>query len=101
MKRSQLPEINKRRAQYHIAVMGYMGYFEGKQKVRFEEWVGDIIGGHAIFGDMVLGFPDICYDIDTDQPPRQIMQWYYTQIFQPKNKVSYVSYCENIIIRKN
>ncbi len=71
----------------------YIQKFCKKQKIQFEGWVGDTLGGVAIFnGDLYFNFDDILLDINTKQPKGNIISWYYDNIDHPENETKWINY---------
>ncbi len=54
----------------------YVSIFEKKQGLYFGGWAGDNIGEIAYMGDFDFSFTDIRHDLDTEQPPEKILDWY-------------------------
>ena len=69
-----------------------------KEEVEFDSWVGNVIGGIAIFGKYYLNYTDIIYDLQTNQIKGTIFRWYDYSILNPYKSVSYEQYCKS---RKN
>lgn len=80
------------KASYAHAIGQYLDLFCEKQGLSFEFWHGDVPGSAAYFGDMMLQFTDIVYDIDTKQEPGKISDWYSNLHFRSQN-IPYRTYC--------
>lgn len=59
----------------HELVQKYIDYFAKKQDIEFNGWLVDEILDVAMFGDYFLNFSDIKFDVETDQPKGQILEW--------------------------
>ena len=85
--------LEKIKKQYESAVAAYIKEFCKKQECDLEYWVADQIGGIACFGDVLyFNFVDILFDINTNQPKNQIINWLYESIDDVENSMSYYSY---------
>ena len=78
---------------YEAVCNSYIEEFCKKQGLYFEDWVGDTVGEIADFsgGMYCFYFFDIKYDIDTNQPAKQILDWYDDQE-QSETRFNYYSY---------
>lgn len=78
---------------YEKVCQAYITRFERKQGLELEFWLDDKVGSIACFGDIYFfSFDDIRYDMDTDQPVWQIIQWLEDSTFRSKH-INYKSYC--------
>ena len=60
-----LYELRERlKRDYDKAIEAYITHFCIKQDLDFEYWAGDEVGTVAFFGDVILDFQQIKYDID-------------------------------------
>ena len=80
----------------------YKQFFEKEECItyyarEFDGWVGDIIGGIALFEDLTIDFADIVYDLRTNQPKGNIIEWidYCCDLERP---INYHSYCKGLRI---
>jgi hypothetical protein len=78
----------------------YLNFFGRKHGLEFEYWPGNDIGGVAAYGDYFFNFSDILFDIDTEQPIGQIIEWHnacvdYHCIEKPSETqfINYRSWC--------
>lgn len=71
-------DIKKLKKDFENAVHSYMIRFCDKHGCYYDPtfWVGNNIGGVVCVDDMFLDFEDIRYDIETEQPKRNIKDWY-------------------------
>jgi hypothetical protein len=80
---------------YIEAVDAYVKEFEKKYEVEIDFWVGDEVGGVAIFGDEAYNFSDIKYMIDNDLKYEYLYDWYCFLIeFSKKCYINLHSYCK-------
>jgi hypothetical protein len=85
------------KSKYKDIVEAYMDAFCKKQDMVLESWVANDIGTIACFGDvMYFGFDDIRYDIDTNQPVGQILDWLYSSIDNPDTHINYKHWCKGL-----
>lgn len=76
--------------QYENICEGYIRSFSTKHKLGFEGWIGDFVGGIAVFADYYnIHFDDIRYDVDSNTPERLILKWY-----EDKEKLNFRHYCK-------
>jgi hypothetical protein len=68
-----LKELNR---QYEFLCNEFIRKFCKKQGIIFDGWVGDEIGGIAIFScQYFFDLPDIIFDLTTKQPKCNILNW--------------------------
>ena len=83
-----------RNQRYTNIVKSYIHAFEKKQNTNFEYWMCDIVGGHAIIGDVVLDFIDIVYDIDNKIEKGKIFEWSSKYLYEEGFVMGYRKYTE-------
>ena len=54
----------------------YINCFEQKHSISFDGWVGQEVGGVAMFGDFFFNYDDIRLDIDNKARKDLIFNWY-------------------------
>jgi hypothetical protein len=84
--------MNNLKIKYEKICHQYIEKFCEKNELDFEGWVGDIVGSIAYCSDMFLNFQDIVWDINSDQPKRLIVEWYYNSVDNPLKSINYYSY---------
>ena len=90
-------KINELKEHYEVVVSEYIRKFCNKQEVSFEFWVANEIGGVACFGDdLCFNFTDIVWDINSNQPKNQIIDWIYESIDNPERSINYFSYSKGL-----
>ena len=62
---------------YIEAVDAYIKEFEKIYEVQMDFWVGDEVGGVAMFGDEAYNFHEIKYMIDNNLNYEYLYDWYY------------------------
>jgi hypothetical protein len=95
--------IEQLKSLYEIACMQYIEMFEKKQGMRFEYWVGNLVGEVAMVGDYTLNFSDIVYDINSNQPKRKILKWQnesIDRVMVGKQTMNYYSYSKGLTYKK-
>jgi hypothetical protein len=90
------PDLDKLKRRLEKAVMDYTEAFCKKHEVELDFWLLDQIGSLGCFGDYYFTFSDIKYDMDTDQPPRFIIQWQEDCVEKGCTYISYYSYSKGI-----
>ncbi len=85
---------------YESVANAYLAEFCEKQELQFESWVGDIVGGIAMFGDYYFDFSDIVWDINSNQPPNTIFAWYEENLQIPDKSINYFSYTKGLRVSK-
>ena len=75
----------------------YVQKFCNKQELTNEGWVNDDIGGIAICSELYFNFRDIVWDINSEQPKGQIIDWYYENLHNVK-AIDYYSYTKGLRI---
>ena len=75
----------------------YISRFCRKNELTFEGWVGNEIGGVAVFGDeFFFNFHDIVWDINSKQPQHLIIDWIYESIDNYPKSINYYSYTKGL-----
>jgi hypothetical protein len=75
--------------------------FEEKQGIEFGGFVGDDIFGIADFGSTYFfNMADIYYDIITEQPKGQIINWLEDSLENREYNINYRSYCMGLRIEQ-
>jgi len=69
---------------------GYILLFAYKHEIEFTAWVDNRIGGMAEFGNSLLDFIDIKFDIDTEQSREVFFDWFFASDF-----ISYPNFIKN------
>jgi len=82
---------SNRKEAYEAVCNSYIEDFCKKQGLYFEDWVGDRVGEIANISSYSFYFSDIKYDIDTNQPAGQIIDWMDDQE-QSETRFNYFSY---------
>lgn len=92
MKKSE--RINTLSDEYNKAVNAYIKEFEKAHDVQIDYWVGDEVGGLAVFGDEFYEFKDIKYVIDKEIQYEHLYDWYYFLVsYGEKCFINLDSYC--------
>jgi hypothetical protein len=81
-------ELKKR---YEKIVNEYTKIFAKKQELELDYWVAGCIGDVGAFGDYYFSFSDIYYDVNSNQPKWQILDWHDESV-ESKEKINYYSY---------
>ena len=68
---------SKLRDDYESACYNYIKEFERIYEFDFEGWIGDNVGGVALFGDYAIAFSDIIYIVDNDVHVDTFVNWYW------------------------
>ena len=90
-------KIEKLKKEYDKVINDFIKLFEEKQGVCFEYWIADNIGGIACFGDILFfNLDDIVYDLTSNQPKGQIIDWVYESIYNEDAKLNYYSYSKGL-----
>lgn len=83
--------------EYEIMCQKYIDVFTEKQSMDKDGWtnyVGGIYGFNQIY---FFNFDEIRWDIDTNQPPLLITDWFLEKIYEKEDKrISYVSYTKGL-----
>lgn len=89
--------MNNLEEQYKKVVEEYIDVFAKKQSMDKNGWV-DYVGGIYEFNQVYFfNFDEIKYDIDTNQPPLLITDWFLETIYEKEDKrISYVSYTKGL-----
>ena len=80
---------------YEFACNEYVQKFCNKHQFEFDGWVGDEIGGVALFcSQYSFNFSDILFDLNTKQPKHQILKWQNESVeVYMSNKINqYINY---------
>ena len=92
-------DIIKAKRELNSCILSYINEFCKKHVIDFEGWVADS-GEIACFSDgSFLSFTDIRYDLETDQTPGFIFQWYWESVenaYKKKAYVNFISYSKGI-----
>lgn len=91
-------KLNKLKKHYEFVCNGYITKFCKKQKMNFNGWVGNIVGGIAYCNDFYFNFNDIVWDVNSKQPKGTIVDWYYEYLDTPEKSISYYSYTKSLRI---
>ena len=85
-------KLNNLKKSYKKAIGQYLEVFCSKQDLYVEHLVGD--GDIICFGCVFFfSFSDIMYDINTNQPAGQIIDWLYMCLDRQDVNINYRSYC--------
>lgn len=84
------------KGEYESVCRQYISKFSNKQDLDFEYWVGDVIGGVAVFGDFYFNFQDIVWDINSEQPKDLIISWYSDCLNHTDRAINYYSYSKGL-----
>jgi len=77
----------------------YIAQFCKKQLFDYEDasWVGDVVGGIVQVSDFYFNFSDIVWDVNSNQDPNVIIDWYNDSIENLKEKsINYYSYTKGL-----
>jgi hypothetical protein len=70
----KLKELNR---QYEFVYNEWVRKFANKQDIDFDGWVGNTVGGIAVFiNQYFFNLSDIILDLNTKQPKGLILEWY-------------------------
>jgi len=84
--------MNNKIALYELSFNLIVEEIETKHNLKFNSWVGDIVGYVAIFRpDITLSLDDLLFDLRTDQPEGNIEEWWNTYTEHGKE---YESWCK-------
>ena len=72
--------------------MTYLNKFCEKNECDFDGWLLYEVGSQAWIGDRLIDFQDIKRDIDTNQIPGTIFEWYCYNL-DNKDYINYRSWC--------
>lgn len=81
---------------YEKVCNDYLDFFCKKQEIIFEGWVSDQVGGIAFFGECFFSFPDIVWDVNSNQPKGLIVDWYHENLELPEKSINYFSYTKGL-----
>lgn len=81
---------------YEKVCNDYLDLFCKKQGIIFEGWVSDQIGGIVFCDEYFFSFPDIVWDVNSDQPKGLIMDWYHENMELPEKSINYFSYTKGL-----
>ena len=62
---------------YEQIANDYINEFSKKHEIDFDGWIGEDIGGVALFGDYFFNFDDLRYAIDNGLSFDWFIDWYY------------------------
>jgi hypothetical protein len=91
-------KIKTLKKQYESICNKYILTFCEKQDFIFEGWVADIVGGVACCNDFFFSFDDIVLDVNTEQKPGDIIDWYYGNLEIDGVHINYYSYIKGLRI---
>lgn len=79
---------------FEAVVEEYLAAFCKKQGFdRFDGyWIGDRVGEVFEIADMFFDFNDIRYDIDTNQPAEQIINWHWKMVDDTFDELSHTPF---------
>lgn len=95
-KNSKLEKLNNR---YEKISNKFVQLFCNKQKLDFDGWIGNEVGGIAGFvSQYFFDLSDIRLDLTTDQPVGQILDWQNenVNIINPSQRIDYKSYISKL-----
>lgn len=102
-KKNKLQDLNK---QYEFICNEIIIKFCKKQKIDFDGWVGNEIGGVASFScQYYFNFSDIILDLNTKQPKWKILDWQsedieYNLFNKQPQHINYKSYIMGLRIKQ-
>ncbi len=67
-----------------------------KQDLKFEFWIGDIVGSIAVCNDYYFDMESILIDLKFNQPKDQIFSWYNDNMDSPLKSINYSSYIKGL-----
>lgn len=74
----------------------YLQKFCDKQEMSNEGWVNNNVGGIAQCSDFYFSLHDIVWDINTNQPKGQIIDWSDDNSKNPKKSLNYYNYTKGL-----
>lgn len=77
----------------------YVDKFCEKQELYNNGWVEDQVGGIVECSYLPFNFQDIVWDINSNQPKRLIIDWYYESVDNPEKSINYYSYTKGLRIK--
>ena len=83
---------------YESCCNEYLQRFCDKQEMTNEGWVVNQVGGVALCSDFYFNFTDIVWDINSEQPKGQIIDWYYENLDNIEKAINYYSYTKGLRI---
>ena len=89
-------EKSELKKQYESVCNEYVKLFCKKQRMVFEGWVGDNVGGVAYCNDFYFDLQDIVLDINSNQKYGIIIDWYYANLETPGKTINYYSYTKGL-----
>jgi hypothetical protein len=95
--------MNKLENDYKKVCKSYIDDFCKKQDLEFERW-GTLGIGHGAFfcgHEIYLSFFDIVWDINSEQPKGQIIEWVNIYLSNPKTTSNYYFYCKELELQKS
>jgi len=91
-----MKKLEKLKKEYEDCCNEYVRAFAKKQGLKFEGWISGNTGGVAIFdypvGRCLVNFPDIVYDINSNQPKGLIIKWLKYVMSSPCSDSNYFIY---------
>jgi hypothetical protein len=94
-----MSELKTLQETYEKCVNDYTKLFCDKQGFDLEFWCTDRPGSVGCFGDYFFDFNDIVFDVNTNQPKGQIIQWYdesVSNVLAGGCRINYLSYTKGI-----
>jgi hypothetical protein len=91
-------KLNNLKKQYEFVCNEYVTKFCNKQKMDFEGWVGDTVGGIAYCSDFYFNFQDIVWDLNSKQTQGAIVDWYYSCLEEAEKSINYYSYTKGLTV---
>ena len=91
--------MNQLQQQYQAACNAYIAAFCKKQKIDFDYWIGDEVGGLASFAETYFfTMSDIVLDVDTKQRKGKILKWQDYNM-EAEQQINYKSYTMGLRVR--
>lgn len=89
--------LNQLKKQYEFVCNEYIKKFANKQDLDFDGWVGDEVGGVAIFScEFYFNMHDIVLDINTKQKAGLILEWQSMSVeynlLKPESERNFINY---------
>lgn len=95
--------MNKLEKDYKKVCQSYIDEFCKKQDLEFERWGTLGIGTGAFFcgNEIYIPFKDIVWDVNSNQPKGQIIDWFNLYILNPTKSSNYYFYCKELLVEKS
>lgn len=84
----------KLRTNYENACNNYIAEFERMSEFNFEGWIGNDVGGIALFGDYTIDFYDIVYIVDNDVLIDTFIDWHWFSVDYEECRINLRNYCK-------